>query len=136
MRGASMLPCTLLVGPKRTLSEAFRFPCSVPSMKISRASTSACTLPLGATETLPPARRIEPCASPSIRRSEFPEISPRIFRPAPITDEDAETGAAEPATAVFGATATGAGDGATACGPGTGLAATGCTDEAVDDCEG
>jgi hypothetical protein len=62
----------------------------------------------------------------------LPEISPRIFKPAPITDEEDDTGATVLVTN-FGAVATGAGDGATACGLGIGEAGNGCAAEEVVD---
>src|SRR5580658_1551 len=86
MRGVSTLPSTWLLGPSRTLPLAFKLPCTVPLITMSRASMSAVTRPFGPTVTQPFVSRILPCASPSIVRSDVPVISPRIFRPALIVD--------------------------------------------------
>ncbi len=86
MRGVSTLPCTRLDEPRCTLFTPFKFPSTVPSTTISLASISACTLPWDQPLRGRPPRRIFPCASPSIYRSDFPDNSPRIFRPAPILD--------------------------------------------------
>src|ERR1700730_4395309 len=83
-RGVRMLPCTRLASPRRKRSPALRFPCTVPSITISRASISACTRPFGPTVTHALGSRIFPCVSPSIYKFEVPEISPLIFNPAEI----------------------------------------------------
>src|SRR5208282_451930 len=122
MRGVSTLPSTWLLGPSRTLPLAFKLPCTVPLITMSRASMSAVTRPFGPTVTQPFVSRILPCVSPSMMRSDVPVISPRIFRPALIVDGPpfirADTWAGDATTGTSGTAGV---DGATAT---TGVALT------------
>lgn len=78
MRGVSIIPWTRLEGPRRMLSPSLRFPCTDPSMTISRASMSAWTRPLEPTVTRVPLTRILPCAPSSMRKPEILGSSPRL----------------------------------------------------------
>src|SRR4029077_20336855 len=122
-RGVIRLPCTWLVAPSRTLSPAFKFPCTVPSITISRSSMSACTCPCGPTVTFDCPNRTLPCASPSMYKSPVPLISPCMRSPTEIVELPPGAGVLIADTEAGGATVTLGGvtfgvigSGAVACG--------------------